>query len=134
MTSSEGTAIPAAVADAMRAELLASTDAPTVLHGDMHHFNVLRAQRAPWLAIDPKGIVGDCHFDICMFLRNPVPHGVPAAVNTHRLDIFCAELSLDRERAKAWCFVHAVLDACWDFEDGRPWQRKIAYAEETQSY
>ncbi len=32
------------------------------------------------------------------------------------MDIFCAELGLDRQRTKDWCFVHATLDACWDFE------------------
>lgn len=121
-------------ADAIRRELLASTEAPVVLHGDLHHFNVLRDERAGWLAIDPKGLLGDRHFDICQFLRNPMPRGVPPAVNRRRLDIFCAELGLDRERAKAWCFVHAILDACWNFEDGNPWQRTVAYAEQTLSF
>ena len=55
-------------------------------------------------------------------------------MNRRRLDIFCAELGLDRQRTKAWCLVHAVLDACWDFEDGNPWQRAVAYAEETESF
>jgi streptomycin 6-kinase len=119
-------------ADASRRDLLTSTETPTVLHGDLHHFNVLRAQRAPWLAIDPKGLAGDRCFDVCQFFRNP--HDVPPGVNSRRLDLFCAELGLDRVRTKAWCFVHAMLDACWDFEDGNPWKRAIAYAEETLSF
>jgi streptomycin 6-kinase len=121
-------------ADAMRRDLLASTKTQTILHGDLHHFNVLRAQRAEWLAIDPKGLVGDRSFDVCQFLRNPLPAGVSPAVNRRRLDIFCAELGLDRERTKDWCFVHAMLDACWDFEDGNPWQDAVAYAEATLSF
>ena len=121
-------------ADALRRDLLASTDTPTVLHGDLHHFNVLRAQRAEWLAIDPKGLIGDRCFDVCQFLRNPLPRGVPPRVNSRRLDIFCSELGLDRGRVKDWCFVHAVLDACWDFEDGTPWQRAVAYAQATLSF
>jgi streptomycin 6-kinase len=116
-------------ADTLRRDLLTSTETPTVLHGDMHHFNVLRAQRAEWLAIDPKGLAGDRCFDVCQFFRNP--HDVPTSVNRRRLDIFCAELDLDRRRTKDWCVVHAVLDACWDFEDGHPWQRAVTYAEET---
>src|SRR5262249_1698580 len=95
----------------LRADLLATTPSQTALHGDMHHYNVLRAQRAPWLAIDPKGLVGDRCFDVCQFFRNP--RDVPTELNRRRLDIFCAELGLDRARTKAWCFVHAVLDACW---------------------
>ena len=121
-------------ADELRRDLLASTESPLLLHGDMHHYNVLRAERAPWLAIDPKGLLGDRCFDICQFLRNPLPAGVPASVNSRRLDIFCAELGLDRQRVKAWCLVHAVLDACWDFEEGRAWQRAVAYAEATQRF
>ncbi len=120
-------------ADALRRDLLASTTTPSVLHGDLHHFNVLRAQRADWLAIDPKGLAGDRAFDVCQFFRNPQP--VPTEVNSRRLDIFCAELSLDRQRTKNWCFVHAILDACWDFEDGNPWLRRtVAYAEQTLSF
>ena len=119
-------------ADALRRDLLASTDAAMVLHGDMHHYNVLHARRAPWLAIDPKGLAGDRCFDVCQFFRNP--HDVPTSVNRRRLDLFCAELGLDRERTKAWCLVHAVLDACWDFEDGNSWDRAVAYAEETQAF
>ena len=116
-------------ADALRRDLLESTPGPVALHGDMHHFNVLRAGREPWLAIDPKGLAGDPCFDVCQFLRNPEP--VPLSVNRARLDVFCAELGLERARTRDWCFVHAVLDACWAFEDGEPWQETVAYAEET---
>jgi streptomycin 6-kinase len=119
-------------ADALRGDLLASIETPTVLHGDMHHFNVLRAQRAEWLAIDPKGLAGDRCFDVCQFLGNPGE--VTPAMMSRRVDIFCVELGLDRARTKDWCFVHAMLDACWDFEDGNPWQRAVAYAEDTLSF
>jgi streptomycin 6-kinase len=118
-------------ADALRRDLFASSGAPTVLHGDMHHFNVLRAHRTGWLAIDPKGLAGDPCFDVCQFLRNPIDAPPPLSVVRRRLDIFCAELGLDRARTKDWCFVHAVLNACWDFEDGNPWQDRVAYAEQT---
>jgi streptomycin 6-kinase len=116
-------------ADALRAELLASTSETTVLHGDLHHYNILRAQRADWLAIDPKGLVGDRCFDVCQFLSNPRPmstlEGIP-----RRLDIFCAELGLDRARTRDWCLVHGVLDACWSFEDDAPdLPLRVAYAE-----
>jgi len=85
-----------------------------------------------WLAIDPKGLSGDRSFDVCQFFRNP--HRVPRRLNSRRLDIFCAELGLHLARTRDWCFVHAVLDACWDFEDGNPWQRAVAYAEQTLSF
>jgi streptomycin 6-kinase len=136
LTRGEG-GFPAALyqrADSLRADLLASTDASVAVHGDLHHFNVLRSDRAGWLSIDPKGLAGDPCFDICQFLRNPVPVSVPAAVNRRRIDIFCAELGLDRLRVAQWALVHAVLDACWDYEEGRPWQPRVDYAMQTLSY
>ena len=115
--------------DALRAELLASTTQPIVLHGDLQHFNVLRSERAGWLAIDPKGLAGDRSFDICQFLRNPSV--MPVSIVRRRLDIFCAELVLDRARTEAWCVVHAVLDACWSFEDTNPdLSERVMYAEQ----
>jgi streptomycin 6-kinase len=120
-------------ADALRAELLATTSETTVLHGDMHHYNVLRAQRAEWLAIDPKGLAGDRCFDVCQFLTNPRPN--PVKDISRRLDIFCAELGLDRRRTRDWCLVHAVLDACWSFEDDAPdLPLRVAYAEASLTF
>jgi streptomycin 6-kinase len=143
-------------ADALRRDLLASSPGVSALHGDMHHFNVLRGDRG-WLAIDPKGLAGDRHFDVCQFFRNPRDRAT-AQMNRRRLDVFCAELGLDRQRVKDWCLVHAVLDACWDFEGplareggggfshepnrprrtaapgARPWQRAVARAEAALSF
>lgn len=121
-------------ADAVRRDLLLRAEAPLVLHGDMQHFNVLRSHRSGWLAIDPKGLVGDPCFDLCQFLRNPLPEGVSPAVSGRRLDILSDVLGLDRQRIKDWCLVHAILDACWDFEEGQPWERATAYAESTLSF
>jgi len=119
-------------ADALRADLLASTPVAYVLHGDLHHYNLLRAQRADWLAIDPKGLAGDRCFDVCQFFRNPLPwRPLAVATNRRRLDIFADELGLDRGRIKSWALVHAVLDACWDVEDGTSWRAAVAYAEDT---
>ena len=42
-------------AEALFAELVPSQAEPVLLHGDLHHGNVLTARRRPWLAIDPKG-------------------------------------------------------------------------------
>jgi streptomycin 6-kinase len=121
-------------ADACRRELLDSSPHSVVLHGDLHHFNILRADRARWLAIDPKGLAGDPCFDVCQYLLNPT-FPMPADVNRRRLDVFCAELDLDRARTKQWALVHAVLNACWAFEDGTPdLARRVAYALSTLEF
>jgi streptomycin 6-kinase len=119
-------------ADALRRELLESTRESVALHGDLHHFNVLRSSRAGWLAIDPKGLVGDRCFDVCQFLRNPTR--VTPATNRRRLDIFSDELGLDRRRLAQWAVVHAVLDACWTYEQQRDVRPAVEYAHETLSY
>jgi streptomycin 6-kinase len=118
-------------ADALRAELLGSTERAAVLHGDLHHSNVLRDDQWGWRTIDPKGLAGDRHFDICQFMRNPWPGPADVAVSRRRLDIFATELGLDRARLVAWCLVHAVLDVCWEFETGHNWRPALAWAERT---
>jgi streptomycin 6-kinase len=114
-------------ADALRRELLESTSKPVALHGDMHHYNVLQSDRAGWLAIDPKGLFGDRHFDVCQFLRNPL-RPVSPPDNRRRLDRFSDLLQLDRQRLSHWALVHAVLDACWSFEEGGDFRPKVTYA------
>ena len=53
---------PYALAANAAAELFATSEPPVVLHGDMHHGNVLDSERG-WLAIDPKGLIGDRGYD-----------------------------------------------------------------------
>ncbi|MGH0038573.1 MAG: aminoglycoside phosphotransferase family protein [Myxococcota bacterium] len=93
-----------------------------LLHGDLHHRNVLSAARAPWLAIDPKGVVGDPAFEPGAFLRNPIPEleGVPdlEARLDRRLEVLAEETGLDLERMAAWGAVGAVLSATWDLTAG----------------
>lgn len=116
-------------AAATASELIDTTLDPVVLHGDLHHFNILTAQRAPWLAIDPKGLVGDRGFEMAAFLRNPDEK--PPHVLSRRLDILAAELGLERSRAGDWVFVEQVLNACWSYEEGAgaECRRKIERAE-----
>src|SRR5438067_1309862 len=60
-------------AEAIFAALLATQVAPVLLHGDLHHENILAAARQPWLAIDPKGVVGEPAYEAGALLRNPLP-------------------------------------------------------------
>ena len=105
-------------AEATARELIASTTDPVVLHGDLHHFNILRSDRpgrGGWLAIDPKGLVGDRGFEIAALIRNPDVK--PPSLLTRRLDLLCDELTLERARVKDWLFAEQMLNACWDHDD-----------------
>jgi streptomycin 6-kinase len=127
-----GTSYPSALVDAvasMRADLLASQPEHVTLHGDCHHFNILRAERAPWLAIDPKGLVGERAYEIASFLYNP-DNDVPdlARIALRRIDIFCERLALDRQRLLHWAVIQAALSAWWSHKADGGASRLVAYA------
>ena len=70
-------------ANALLSELLQEESDPMLLHADLHHGNILAATRQPYLAIDPKGIVGARAFDVTAFLGNP--YGVTKRADFERL-------------------------------------------------
>lgn len=90
------------------------------LHGDLHHDNILSSDRG-WLAIDPKGLVGDPHYELANAFRNP--HGaIKLAADAKRInamaDTFSARLGLNRKRILGFAAAHAGLSACWDLTSG----------------
>jgi len=103
------------------ADLLASTKANILLHGDLHHFNILKSTRNNWLAIDPHGIVGDATFEIAAFMRNPYPGilkiGSTKKLLQRRIDIFADLLGFDKQRIWRWSFAHNILAAGCMFQD-----------------
>jgi streptomycin 6-kinase len=92
-------------------ELSADQGEGVVLHQDFHGGNVLRAEREPWLAIDPKPLVGEREFDAASLLRDRrwlLGSAGDAARIKRRLDLLTAELDLDRERMRRWGIAHAL--------------------------
>jgi len=110
-----------ALAAGLFADLLPSQAAPVVLHGDLHHWNIVAAQRRPWLALDPKGILGEPAYEVGAWLRNPLPGLLampnPARIQARRVAQFAEALDLDRRRLAAWGVAQAVLSAWWSIED-----------------
>jgi streptomycin 6-kinase len=90
------------------------------LHGDFHHDNVVGSRRG-WLAIDPKGVLGDRHYDVSNIFRNPNGAG-ELAQQPDRIDgladLFTARLGLDRKRTLQWATAHCALSECWNREQG----------------
>lgn len=120
-------------AEALFSDLLASMDETILLHGDLHHWNILSADREPWLAIDPKGALGEPAYEVGAWLRNPFPQIMtfdqPRKVIARRLDQFADKLTLARDRMLGWGIAQAVLAAWWSFEDEGDWEDWLAYAE-----
>lgn len=109
-------------AESLYAELLSTSAPPILLHGDLHHDNILAAARAPWLAIDPKGVVGEPAFEVGALLRNPMPQLLrrpdPVRLTERRVARLADELGYERERVRGWGLAQAVLSAWWGIEDG----------------
>lgn len=105
-------------AEALFSELIASTDSEVVLHGDLHHENILSADRAAWLAIDPKGVVGDAGYEVGALLRNrlDIDHNLKRLL-ARRVDQLAEELAIDRARLAGWGAAGTVLSAWWEWED-----------------
>jgi streptomycin 6-kinase len=102
-------------------ELCATQREPALLHGDLHHYNVLSDRARGWCAIDPKGVVGELEFELGAALRNPIDRPDLYAsldVAERRLERFGLVLGVDIGRARGWCFAQAVLSAIWSIEDG----------------
>ena len=108
-------------AEALYLELCTSQRRPRLLHGDLQHYNVLYDHVRGWVAIDPKGVVGELEYEIGASLRNPIEAPAlftSATVVRARIDRLCGALALDSRRALAWSFAQAVLSAIWSVEDG----------------
>jgi streptomycin 6-kinase len=78
----------------------------TLLHGDYHHFNVLR-HRDRYVAIDPKALVGEPEFDVAPFLWNPIGAHSSAEHTERRIAAFAA-VGLDPKRIREWAIVRGV--------------------------
>jgi streptomycin 6-kinase len=108
-------------ADMVYSELCSSQSQPRLLHGDLHHYNVLFDSERGWLAIDPKGIVGELEYEVGAVLRNPYERPelfVLASTIEKRVERLALELNLNVNRTLAWGFAQAVLSAIWAVEDG----------------
>lgn len=105
-------------------ELVSSAPTSVLLHGDMHHGNVLTAGARGHLAIDPHGEIGDPGFDVGQLLLNPIDYvealapDEMASVTRRRLQLLSRLLGIDQDRLAAWGFVKAVISEAWTMEDG----------------
>ncbi|MBN1246161.1 MAG: phosphotransferase [Anaerolineae bacterium] len=108
-------------AEAAFEAMLADDPDPVVLHGDLHHENILWDAESGWLAIDPKGVIGPRALEVGRFIRNQLPPHLPRgrreALVRKRVAILSRELGLPREKVVAGALVDCVLSHCWGFED-----------------
>ena len=118
-----------ASADAARHLLEAPRDL-TVLHGDLHHGNVLDFGPRGFLAIDPKGLIGERGFDLANIFCNP-DHATAAAPGrlVRRLGVVAEAANLDPSRLLLWVLAYAGLSAAWSIDDGYDPRTALSVAE-----
>jgi streptomycin 6-kinase len=108
-------------AERLAADFFAENEPPVVLHGDLHHYNILQAGQA-WRVIDPKGVIGPRGYEVGPLLINPwgefFRQPDVAGRIARRFAILSEQLGMERERIRGWGIAHAVLSAWWDIEGG----------------
>ena len=103
------------------AELATSQGEQVLLHQDLHTGNVLSATREPWLAIDPKPLLGEREFGLEPIIRG-AELGHTREHVLHRLNRLSSELRLDRQRACGWTFVQTLA---WSIDETEVWAEMI---------
>ena len=104
----------------------------TLIHADLHYENVMAADRQSWLAIDPKPMSGDPHYEIAPMLWNrfeeltgDVRNGVRA-----RFHALVDHAGLDEDRARDWVVVRMMNNACWRLEEDEPGVEPVTPTDE----
>ncbi|MCF6379623.1 aminoglycoside phosphotransferase family protein [Nocardioides KLBMP 9356] len=113
-------------------DLLADDVRSVVVHGDLHYANVMADDAGEWLAIDPKPMAGDPHYEPAPMLWNRMDELTgPGAVGSlrdglrRRFHALVDTAGLDEDRARDWVVVRMVLNAGWSVQDARRANRPL---------
>ncbi|MBT3393927.1 MAG: phosphotransferase [Waddliaceae bacterium] len=103
----------------LKNRLLATSKNELLLHGDLHHDNILSDGKT-CVAIDPKGVIGEIEFEVAWFdfihdseLHR---HDIPILFE-RRAKVLSDALNINFQRLKDWVFVRLILSACWMVEN-----------------
>ena len=111
-------------------ELLASPRESAVLHGDLHHGNVLNFGPRGWLAIDPKGLMGKRCFDYANIFYNPDPWTAGSRRRLMRqVKVVTEAAHAEGRRLLEWIVAWGGLSAAFSIEDGQSPDGALAVAE-----
>jgi streptomycin 6-kinase len=122
-----------AKANELFSELIATSGPAQLLHGDLHHDNVLRSGQDGWTIIDPKGVAAEPAYETAAMMRNPhkviVKRQDLGALLEKRAEILAEELGFDKQRILKWAFAQTVLSAVWHETEGKSGSDEIKIAE-----
>ena len=89
-----------------------SAEPHSLLHGDLHHGNILYDARRGWIGIDPKGFVGPACLEVGRFTFNFLPVPIEEAAPHFRERISILSEELEDDRIQAWAMVDIVQCLC----------------------
>jgi len=127
------------LAESLYVDIKAMYPGTFLLHGDLHHENILHDAERGWLAIDPKGVLGPKIMECGRFIQNFIEDEVSGAdslddatddevksILNQRLEVFHDVTGYDRNHLAMVTFIDQVLSSCWTVNSGRAVdQRKI---------
>lgn len=93
-----------------------------LLHGDLHHDNIISSDRG-WLAIDPKGVIGEREYESASFILNPYKQFtekeelISEEFFANRIELIATTLRFDKKRITQWAFVKSVWGQIWRVRD-----------------
>ncbi len=93
----------------------------TLIHTDLHYFNVLAATREPWLVIDPKPLSGEPAYEVAPMLWNRWDEAVASGnlrnALLNRMFALVDAAGLDEDRVRAWIIVREMVNIMWSVTD-----------------
>ena len=113
--------------------LIESSAAEVLVHGDLHHDNILTSAKHGWVAIDPKGIAAEPAYEVAAMIRNPYEK-LKSVVDLkpiliRRIKILSQELNMQPERIQKWCIAQTVLSAIWNIESAKGAEHALRIAQ-----
>ena len=108
-----------------------------VLHGDLHHTNILFDGSGKWKVIDAQGVIGIRALSPAVFLENQIrmtERGKRFALLEEMLSMFSQSLREPVELITACLFIDSVLSICWDIEDGASFDDLLDNVEDCELF
>ena len=120
------------LAEALYGEIKSQFPETYLLHGDLHHENILKDADTGWIAIDPKGVIGPKVMECGRFIQNFIEDEVEGAATlddatetqitgilNQRLDVFSEVTGFTRKQLASVTFIDQVLASCWSLNSGQ---------------
>lgn len=118
--------------ESLYAEIKTTYPETFLLHGDLHHENILRDDAVGWVAIDPKGVIGPKIMECGRFIQNFIEDEIPSATSLgdatdkeimlileERLKVFNNVTGFDQHHLAMVTFIDQVLSTCWSMNAGQ---------------